>query len=143
MMRMTDGRKSCRRSKQLVPLKWKLVQKVSFQLSLGHRKYVDLETCDHLWKGIVSSTSDSQRRTQVLLAMPQTPGQALELGGTTPRSRCSRASSAVATTWALSIGLERRSGWSMWRWVFELEAALSWAVTACAKPQAKLEGLAK
>ncbi len=42
-----------------------------------------------------------------------------------------------------SIGLGRRSGWSMWRWVFELEAALSWVVTACAKPEAKLEDLAK
>jgi hypothetical protein len=42
-----------------------------------------------------------------------------------------------------SIGLERHSGWSMWRWVFELEAALSWAATACAKLSKSWEDLAK
>jgi hypothetical protein len=42
-----------------------------------------------------------------------------------------------------SIGLERHSGWSMWRWVFELEAASPGLPLCFGVPAQSWEDLAK
>ena len=63
MRRMTDGRKSCHRCKQFVPLKWKLVQNKSSHLSVGHWKPVlilrpattYLERCGELKVGFATA----------------------------------------------------------------------------------------